>query len=259
MAMDRQLLTTRNLSTGFCSSTPLASSFHHTLSYRLLSLIRGCLSFSHDLSHRFPEYMARDFYLTSESYGGHYLPTLAQELVKSGMTTFKGFAVGNPLTWMPYRDYGQYAQYAARQMVPKPMWDQFVKSGCALSSVNASICDDLASQMDVLTEDLDPCMFACGHMFTYELCACIIHVCMHLCICVCVFVFVCTYESMFVLYLCVYVYACMNENVYIKRAHGGCAAPRATLDTSVAMSSKMCRRTSSLPKKMRANINWSID
>lgn len=81
---------------------------------------------------------------------------MEQELVNGGMSTFKGFAVGNPLTWMPYRDYGQYAQFAARQMVPKPMWDEFVKSGCALSSVNASVCDDLASQMDVLTEDLDP-------------------------------------------------------------------------------------------------------
>jgi len=105
---------------------------------------------------KFPEYKARDFYLTSESYGGHYLPTLAKELVSSGMTTFKGFAVGNPLTWMPFRDYGQYAAYAARQMVPKPMWDEFVSHGCALSAENASSCDTLFSQMDELTEDLDP-------------------------------------------------------------------------------------------------------
>lgn len=95
-------------------------------------------------------------YLTSESYGGHYLPTLASVLVSSGMPNFKGFAVGNPLTWMPFRDYGQYAQYANRQLVPKPMWDEFTKHGCALSSVNASVCDDLAGQMDELTKDLDP-------------------------------------------------------------------------------------------------------
>ena len=55
------------------------------------------------------------------------------------MTTFKGFAVGNPLTWMPYRDYGQYAQYAARQMIPKPMWDQVRVTGCDCDST----CDKL--------------------------------------------------------------------------------------------------------------------
>ena len=33
---------------------------------------------------------------------------------------------------------------------------QFVAHGCALSSVNASVCDDLASQMDDLTADTDP-------------------------------------------------------------------------------------------------------
>ncbi|KAJ1471342.1 peptidase S10, serine carboxypeptidase [Baffinella frigidus] len=41
---------------------------------------------------RFPEYKNADFYLTSESYGGHYLPTLAKRLVDQGMPTFKGLA-----------------------------------------------------------------------------------------------------------------------------------------------------------------------
>ena len=72
------------------------------------------------------------------------------------MPTFRGFAVGNPLTWMPYRDYGQYAQYAARQMVPAPLWQKFVDHGCALSSANASVCDSYMSEMDDLTKDLDP-------------------------------------------------------------------------------------------------------
>merc|ERR1719409_2363576 len=58
---------------------------------------------------RFPQYKARPFYITSESYGGHYMPTLARQIVRNnkGEANFKGFAVGNPLTYMPYRNYGQ--------------------------------------------------------------------------------------------------------------------------------------------------------
>jgi len=56
---------------------------------------------------KFPQYKGRDFYLISESYGGHYLPTLAKVIVENGGVNFKGFAVGNPLTYMPYRNFGR--------------------------------------------------------------------------------------------------------------------------------------------------------
>ena len=85
----------------------------------------------------YPQYQKNEFYITSESYGGHYMPTLAKELsVQKGSCwsdadcsakddycmddktktapyhchsgagfspNFKGFMVGNPLTYMPYR------------------------------------------------------------------------------------------------------------------------------------------------------------
>lgn len=53
---------------------------------------------------RFPQLKSNDFYITSESYGGHYMPTLAVAIVngnKAGINpkiNFKGFAVGNPYT-----------------------------------------------------------------------------------------------------------------------------------------------------------------
>ncbi|KAH8063318.1 serine carboxypeptidase [Aureococcus anophagefferens] len=79
---------------------------------------------------RFPDFAGRTLYLTSESYGGHYLPTLALELVKRG-TPNRGFAVGNPLTWMPYRDYGQWGTWAAHQLLPLPLWESYLENACA--------------------------------------------------------------------------------------------------------------------------------
>ena len=116
---------------------------------------------------RFPEYKSNDFYITSESYGGHYLPSLAMQLVQNGGVNFRGFAVGNPLTYMPYRDFGQYATFAGHQLLPKPLWDSYLRTGCAMVQeelkadeagprVRKESCSALTDEMDRLTEGLDP-------------------------------------------------------------------------------------------------------
>ncbi|KAK9100119.1 hypothetical protein Scep_023549 [Stephania cephalantha] len=52
---------------------------------------------------RFPEYKGREFYITGESYAGHYIPQLAQAIVKYQAVTgdysinLKGLMVGNGL------------------------------------------------------------------------------------------------------------------------------------------------------------------
>lgn len=63
-----------------------------------------------------PQYKGRDFYITGESYAGHYIPALAYHFVKeippgSLGLNFKGIAIGNG--WVdPYIQYPQYAEFA---------------------------------------------------------------------------------------------------------------------------------------------------
>lgn len=52
---------------------------------------------------RFPQYLGRDFYITGESYAGHYAPELAKLILERNALSplkinLKGFMVGNPAT-----------------------------------------------------------------------------------------------------------------------------------------------------------------
>ncbi|KAK4481769.1 hypothetical protein RD792_012680 [Penstemon davidsonii] len=47
---------------------------------------------------KFPEYKNRDFFIAGESYAGHYVPQLANLIIKSkAKINLKGVAIGNPL------------------------------------------------------------------------------------------------------------------------------------------------------------------
>jgi carboxypeptidase C (cathepsin A) len=100
---------------------------------------------------KFPHFNHTALYITSESYGGHYMPTWADAIIKfndaqeysQNRINFKGFAVGNP-----YTDYysgvgAQMETYWGKQLLPKPSWDIYVANGCTdpIKMVNSSVCE----------------------------------------------------------------------------------------------------------------------
>ncbi|XP_057870483.1 serine carboxypeptidase-like 45 isoform X2 [Cryptomeria japonica] len=63
---------------------------------------------------KFPEYKTRELYLTGESYAGHYIPQLADLIVRANrkqkVFNLKGVAIGNPLLDF-YTDFNARAEY----------------------------------------------------------------------------------------------------------------------------------------------------
>jgi len=104
---------------------------------------------------KFPQFANNQLYITSESYGGHYMPTLAKEIVDAGdLPNFKGFMVGNPLTYMPYRNYGETGTYWNHQLLPKPLWDKYVANQC--ETTDSSVCSNIMSEAEGYLADMDP-------------------------------------------------------------------------------------------------------
>jgi len=129
------------------------------LSYGDASSAADNLEFVKGFFAAFPQYKASDFYLTSESYGGHYLPTLSAAIVgDGGITNFRGFLVGNPITWLTYTNYGMYGTFHGHQLLPKPLWDEYVAADCrnAPGLDPGPTCANITARMDELTKHLDP-------------------------------------------------------------------------------------------------------
>jgi len=62
---------------------------------------------------KFPQYKGRDFYITGESYAGHYIPAISAYIVRQGGLdlNFVGVGIGNGLV-SAYYQYPQYAVFA---------------------------------------------------------------------------------------------------------------------------------------------------
>ncbi|KAL6276199.1 hypothetical protein ACE6H2_019800 [Prunus campanulata] len=81
-----------------------------------------------------PQFAKNDFYITGESYAGHYIPAFASRVhkgnkAKEGMhINFKGFAIGNGLT-NPEIQYKAYPDFALQMgLIKKADYDRISKT-----------------------------------------------------------------------------------------------------------------------------------
>ena len=81
---------------------------------------------------KFPKYQDVDFYLASESYGGHYIPLTAKKILKNndeGSTpsvNLKGFLVGNPLSSFYHNEEGFLSALYGHGLVKESTYTKWV-------------------------------------------------------------------------------------------------------------------------------------
>uniref|UniRef100_A0A0N4Z4Z4 Carboxypeptidase n=1 Tax=Parastrongyloides trichosuri TaxID=131310 RepID=A0A0N4Z4Z4_PARTI len=84
------------------------------------------------LTYKFPELQGRDFYVTGESYGGVYIPTLSSLLVddKSGLFNFKGMAIGNGVLSFPQNYNTMVSLFYYRGFIRQQLFDKVTNECC---------------------------------------------------------------------------------------------------------------------------------
>ncbi len=75
---------------------------------------------------KFPERRGQDFYIASESYGGHFIPQWTLQLFDQHdhnlIQNFKGYIVGNPYTSFASGSIAMANILWGLQLIPKPAW-----------------------------------------------------------------------------------------------------------------------------------------
>ncbi|XBH70481.1 hypothetical protein VPH35_098133 [Triticum aestivum] len=105
---------------------------------------------------RFPEYKGRDFYISGESYAGHYVPQLAavilalRELGATNMN-LKGIFVGNPVLDKSNNSYGSLEFLWSHGVISDEVWAN-VNGPC--NSGQGSGCDDSFDEGDIDTYNI---------------------------------------------------------------------------------------------------------
>ncbi|WCJ18582.1 serine carboxypeptidase-like 40 [Euphorbia peplus] len=109
---------------------------------------------------RFPEYKKRDFYISGESYAGHYVPQLAHTILehndkaKKTIINLKGILIGNAVINDETDTRGMYDYFATHALVA-PETISKAKKLCDLSpNATAAQSDACNKVYDILTKDI---------------------------------------------------------------------------------------------------------
>jgi len=114
---------------------------------------------------RYPHLKTNKLYLSGESYGGHYLPTWATEIVQyneqadaDSQINFAGFLVGNPYTDPDENIIGMVGTFWGHQLVPHDLFEQWLNLGCRTNTDSSKVgqCMDLTNSMFDLVDEMDP-------------------------------------------------------------------------------------------------------
>jgi hypothetical protein len=111
---------------------------------------------------KFPERKKNDFYLASESYGGHYIPQWALRVLADDVLNdkFKGVLVGNPFVNLGSIFAGGISALWGMQLVPLPLWEGARKHGCADFARDAAdypeICFGVYDHMFAINAHINP-------------------------------------------------------------------------------------------------------
>ena len=110
---------------------------------------------------KFPERLSNDFYVSSESYGGHYVPQLARKIVERiGTPGFyvplRGFLVGNP--WVdPFTNaVAQVKSFFQHGLISLPMLEDWLSKCSDRSTYDHRACPKAISKMRKNMRDISP-------------------------------------------------------------------------------------------------------
>lgn len=109
---------------------------------------------------KFPERQRNDFYLASESYGGHYIPQLALEILNHDpeeVINFRGFMVGNPYVDPFSNMYTEFEAYYSHGLLAKPLFDKWLKTCKDPEYYESKECDQITNHMfDEFGDGINP-------------------------------------------------------------------------------------------------------